>query len=501
MKEISNNTMAGGRHGFNWIAAILSPLSIILMEILFFYPWLISAGKWSRLFPDHIPLSIVSVFILTVLGLVCTRFFTEKRWPLVQIRLCIISCGLIAIAAATGIEYAARPVIAGAYPGSTVIQSLIAAVAGLYFWWRGMTWGLSNFNFDRIYRLFLIGLFALVALALVWGAGTEDGMPSLGFYIAGFFFCSLIALSLSRLHSVQAQLKVKGKEAFSFSRQWASIVVIVTGVTVLVGLAAASLFSFQFGAIITDLLTRASDLLMQGLYYVFIPVGFLMNIFIDFLRFIISLLQTGHAAQPAFSGNLTAPLDISQVFNGALSPVVSAAIKWSLFSLALAAVLWFLYRTIYRYAARKTGDNADEIQESLWSWSTFTADLRLFMNIPKKKIGRSKITPRMKILSSRPAQKENTGRLDIREIYRRLLARAEEIKLPRLQYETPLEYAVRLGAALPNVYPQLISLTDLYNSVRYGGIEPVNAQLEHANSTWTELMEFLGKIGLEPDSR
>jgi hypothetical protein len=499
MKETAKTAAAARESDFNWIDSILTPLGVVLMEVLCFYPWLVSAGKWSRLFPGAAPLSPASAFLLTAAGLVCTGFLTGRRWPLVRIRLSVIACGLITIAAASGIEFALGHAPQDIFTGYEYIPVIITAGAGLYFWWRGMRWGQSGFRFDRIYRLFLFGLLGLVALALVWGTSQEK-MPSLGFYIAGFFFCGLMALSLSRLQSIQEQLRAKGKEALFFSRQWASIAVTVVGIVVILGVAAASLFSSRFGEILSGLLRAASDLLVQGLYYIFIPIGFLMNAVLDFLRFIISLLQSGQAQQPVFSGNSTSPVDLTQIFNGSLPQWVEAIARWTSLALVLTGILYFLYRAIYRHAARREPADTEEIRESLWSWSTFSADLRLFMDISRQKLkGSIKVLPRSKT-RSRNAE-ENTGLLDIREIYRRLLAKAGEIELPRSQHETPLEYAGRLGTAIPGINLQLMGITDLYDSSRYGGIEPGNAQLEEANRSWSALRDSMNKINEKPDNK
>ncbi|MER3479912.1 MAG: hypothetical protein C4327_05340 [Meiothermus sp.] len=56
----------------------------------------------------------------------------------------------------------------------------------------------------------------------------------------------------------------------------------------------------------------------------------------------------------------------------------------------------------------------------------------------------------------------------IRQAYRRFLQQMQRQGLPRAPFESPREYAQRLGTLAPGALPALCELTELYEPVRYG---------------------------------
>jgi hypothetical protein len=494
-----------------WVNSVLLPLVVILMEVFWIYPCLAWAGKWSALTWQRQPLSLASLVFLLGVTFLATRFFLGRRWPLYWIRLSIIACGLIAMFVVVRIEYGTGTgLLSGQWFVQTALALLdsyshphpmvIALLVGVFLWWRGISWGRSPLYSETIYRSFLFGLAALVVLILVWGAGWgadpfKNLVSTVGLYVVGFFFCGLTALALTNLQGIQQQMKEKEGTALVFSRRWLFIIVGVIGGIVLAGIGAASMFSAEFVALLGRLLNIASGLLFKLLEYLLIPIGYLVAGLFYAGQFIINLLAKERAPLTFSSENLTGIGQLPQVIPKALSPEAILAIKWGFFSLVIAGVLFLLARAILRYWSYPAKDEVEEISESLWSWEGFKADLRLFFSLLRQRYRRQ--SHKVTVGSHAPGKFQWQGvevRLDIREIYRRLLWQASDLKIARRHQETPYEYAERLGQAVPEGGVPLSELTNLYVNVRYGDLEAEPRQVDYANSLWRILQRLLGGI-------
>ncbi len=169
--------------------------------------------------------------------------------------------------------------------------------------------------------------------------------------------------------------------------------------------------------------------------------------------------------------------------------------KWAFFALVAIGVVFLLARAIFRNWSLRTKDEIEEIHESLWSWEGFKADLCLFFSMLRQRFARKRKKPAPGSAVPIWYREENTqGRLDIREIYRHLLWEASCSKMARHRHETPLEYAGRLGQAVPEGSEQLSELTNLYVDVRYGDLKAEDKQVDYANSLWRILQSLLGRL-------
>jgi hypothetical protein len=66
--------------------------------------------------------------------------------------------------------------------------------------------------------------------------------------------------------------------------------------------------------------------------------------------------------------------------------------------------------------------------------------------------------------------------------------------MPREKYETPSEYAQRLGKSLPDEKEPLNEITDLYIDARYGEHVIEEKSIDKANNIWRTLSSiFVGK--------
>lgn len=489
----------------NWIAVVLSPVAVILMEVLWVYPWLAWLGEWPQLDWQRPPLSLAALIFLVSISFFVTRFFLSRRWPLRWIQLGIV---LVTIFMVVRVEYGAgyklvsgqwfvhitRVFLDGFSDPHPIGLALIVAV---YLCWRGIRLGHSTFYFNDVYRSFLAGLAALVLLIIVWGVSLGGGSfeslgSTVGLHVAGFFFFGLTALALGNLQAIQRKMLQEEKAPISSSR-WLVILLGVVGGIVLLGIGAASIFSADFVALLGRMLNLTFDLLRQVVHYLLIPLGYLAERMVYAVQFILDLLRGGQPVQPFQTPEFFEPAELPagaapQTFAGG----AILALKWSFFALVAIAVVFLLARAIFRLRSFRAEAEVEEIHESLWSWGGFKTDLRLFLSMILRRWQRKRKEPvPVSAIPSWYLGEDDQGMLSIREIYRRLLWEASYFGIARRRHETPYEYAGRLGQGVPEGSEPVGELTNLYVNVRYGELEAGDRQVDYANSLWQVLRRLL----------
>ena len=490
----------------NWITTVLTPLAIILMEVLWVYSWLVWFGKWPASGIDRPSLSLISLIFLIGASFLATRFLLKQKWALVWSQLSIVLCGLVAIFLVLRFEYNAgygffdgqwfvyisRKILIG----FSALQSLaLAFLVGIFLWWRGIKWGRSRFYFEDIYHSFLFGLFALVLLVIIWGVslgtGSLSGLTSsTGIYVAGFFFFGLSALALGNLRAIQERLSSSEGAGPFLGRRWISIMLGVIGAIIIVGIGLATIFSDDVVTALGQALGTVADWLYKGLYYLLIPLSYITYVIQFVMRLIIRLLMSGEPVEPTEFDFFEPAEQAEQVMSQGLPPAVILAIKWTVFAIIIGLVLFLLTKAVRRIMSFREYKDIEQIDESLWSWQGFKADLRLFFSLLAKRFKRTRKMP-----AASPYEAEETeGMLNIREIYQRLLRETSLLRLARQRNETPYEYAVRFSHAVPESSEYLNEITSVYVNVRYSEIAAEKKQINFANSLWRALKTILRKF-------
>jgi len=494
----------------NWVAAVLFPLAVVLVEVFWFYPWLVWLGKWEVLAWQRPPLSLVSLILLLAISFFVTRLITNQRWPLAWIQLSIVGCGLVAIFIVVRIEYSAGFGLLSSqwfvHTGRVFLDGfqhphpiLIALPVGAYLWWRGISLGRSPLHSASIYRSFLVGIAALVVLMIVWrvslGADSIEALAStVAPYVAAFFFFGLAALALGNMQVIQQKIPLEEPVRLS-NRRWLPILFGIVGGIVLVGTGIASIFSPEFVASMTRLFEPVLEFLRLVMHYLLIPLGYVAAGLFYVMRFIVNLIRGGRTIEPFQTPEFFRREEIPESAQAqGLSDIVILAIKWSLFAIVAVVVIFFLVRAISRYRASRTKADIEQVDESLWSWELFTSDLRLFLSMLRQRLQRKK----KQVIQGIPvpgwlAADDVETTLGIREIYQRLLWQASYFGIARRRHETPYEYTSRLAQAVPDGSKQLGQLTDIYIDVRYSDHEAEDRQVTHANSLWRVLRRLLGR--------
>ena len=495
--------MKNRAQGIDWLTVIIYPLTIILMEAFWIYPWLVWLGVLPVFSEMRPALGLVSVIIVLALSLLVTRVTLRQKWPIWLIQSIIIGTGFVAIFLVLRFEYGSGySFFSGGWfthigqtfeaTFSRPYPMVLAIPVLLYLWWRGIILGRTTSYFSNIYRSFLLGMVMLIALIIIWhissGAENIEGpVSSIGFYVMAFFFFGLIALAICHFSAVRSQMPREDVRQTPAWR-WLPMMLGVIGGIVLLGMGVATIFSQEFVRSIGNGIGVILDFLGKALHYILIPLNYIFEGVFYIIQLIINWLRTDQPLQPDSEGNLGGIEGMEGVVPKAIPPEVLTIIQWVVIAIIAAVVIYFLARAISRYVERRQREDIEEIHESLWSVDEFGNDLRLFFKMMAQKFKRrpaAATVPRFHIDENMP------GRLDIRDIYRHLLWESARSGLARKSHETTREYARRVKKAVPSGSEQLAQITDLYTSVRYGEITAPKEQVDNANSLWKTLRTLI----------
>lgn len=497
----------------NWISIVFMPVAIILMEVFWFYPWLVWVGKLEFFPGDRPPLSLASVIFLLGASYLVTRYLLSRDWSVSWVRTGILLFGLALVYSAIRSEYHAGFSLTDPqwflHTGKTILNLftepdllMIALPASTFLWWRGINRGRRPLLMSDIYRTFLIGIGAFVFLIIAWrlslGSGSlEDLASTIAPQVAAFFFFALSALALTNLHSIQQRMAPE-ETIRSFNRRWLPTLFGVIGGIVLIGIAVAGIFSPEFMAFLGRLLDSVFDIARQVFYYILIPFGYIAAALVYVGMWLVNLIRGGQT--PEFeTPEFFAAEDETEITPGQPLPeIVGLVLKWVLFAIVAIVVTYFLARAISRFRASRSRGDVEEINESIWSWEGFKADLLLFLSSLWQRLRRKrKATAGATAIPYWYGAEDEAsgGRLSIREIYRRLLWQGYRSGTAHRDWETPYEYNRRLSPLIPGGSGQLTELTNLYVSTRYGDIEAPDPQIDHANSLWATLRQLLRRPG------
>lgn len=489
---------------FDWLAVILYPLAVILMEAFWVYPWLVWLGGWPIFSEQRPALSLAAVIIVLAASLLVTRICLRQKWPMRSIQSVIIGGGLVAILLALGVEYGAGYgflsggwfVHVGQVLGSTLTSPhtiVVALPVLLYLWWRGIILGQTTSYFKDIYRSFLLGMVALIVLIILWqiSSGTENFEPpgpGIGLSVIAFFFFGLIAIAVSHLYAMRSSMP-KEEASLASVRRWVPMMLGVVGGMAVVSFFVASVFSEEFFTSIGHGFGVFFSFLGEIFNYILIPFNYIFEAIFYVLRFFLELVRSDQPFQPEGAGNMTIP-GMQAVTQRDLPAAAMLAIKWVVIAIIAAAVIYILARAVSRFRARRAQEEIEEIHESLWSWRGLKDDLKLFFGMMGKKFQRKRVP----VASKPDIDEDESRRLNVREIYRHLLREAARSGVARRRYETASEYAGRLEQAVPDSNEPVDRITDLYIDVRYGEISPPQEQVDNANGLWRALRGLLRRI-------
>jgi hypothetical protein len=415
-----------------------------------------------------------------------------------------MACGLIAIFLVLRIEYSAGyNLLNGSWfatYGNEIISFftkyppfVFGIIAGLYFWWRGINLARSRLYFDDIYHSFLIQLATLVFLIIMWSFTYKSGplkniTSSIGIYVVGFFFFGLLALALTNLRVIQEKFRKKGELSKNFGRRWLTTILIVIGGVIMLGVGFASIFSSQFVSLLGKFMNSISGAYSAVINFILLAIGLLVQLIYDIGEFLINLIPKPKALTTTPE---TSPLVATTTTPGSggvyYNPQLVLIVKLVFLALIVFGVIFLISKAIRRRHQTEQSEDIEEVQESLWSWEGFKADLMVFFKSIFQLFKRTHKPVQANIATDWQVEDDIERRLNIREIYQHLLWHGARLKIPREKYETPSEYARRLGRAVPDGKEPLDEITGLYIDARYGDHPVEEKQNDKANSLWHKL--------------
>jgi hypothetical protein len=486
---------------FDWLATVFYPLAVVLMEAFWVYPWLGWLGSFT-VFPRPRPLlSLASVIIVLAAATLATRFFLRQKWPVSMVQAVVIGLGLVVILLALGIEYNAGYgflsgrwfAYAGQVFGNTFTRPDTMAMALpvlLYLWWRGINLGQTTSYFQNIYRSFILGMIALIALIIIWQISAASGDfpkpgPGIGLNVIAFFFFGLLAIAISHLYMMRSSMLREDAGRISVWR-WLPIMLAIIGGMALVVFGIAGVFSAEFFASVGHGYGAIFGFIGKIFNYILIPFNYLFEGIFWLAQWLINLLRSNQPLQPDGSANMSFEYLLPKTTPAELPAAVLLAIKWLVIAVIAAAVIFILAKAVSRFRNRRADEEIEEIHESLFSWRGLRGDLRELLGMMGKKFQR-KLAP----AATGYYSDDESRRLNIREIYRHLLREAASSGLARGRHETPVEYSGRLGRMVPESREPLTRLTDMYEGVRYGEIDAKEKQVDSANGLWRTLRGLL----------
>jgi len=473
------------------------------MEAFWVYPWLVWLGVWPVFVELRPALSLVSVIIVLAISLIVTRVTIRREWPEWIIRSVVIGCGFVTILLVLGIEYRADYLFLsggwflhlGQMLWSTFESTypvVLALPVLLYLWWRGIILGRTTSYFDSIYRSFLFGMVALIVLIIFWQltSGTADfGGPgsTIGFYVIAFFFFGLVAMAICHLYIIRRRMHREDAAMTSIWRWLPIMMGVIVGIVV-IGLGAASLFSAEFFATVEEISKVVFGGLGKIINYILIPFNYIFAGIVYVLRWILDLIRPEQPPELEGPGDMGMP-GMQETATRDIPPILTTVLQWLVVVVIVAIVIYILARAISRFRARRERDEIEEIHESLWSLDGFKDDLRLLLNMVGQKFKR-----KPKPVTGYHFDEDVPGRMDIREIYRHLLWEGARSGVARRKHETTSEYEGRLGQYVPDGKEPLARITNLYDDVRYGEIQPREKQVDNANNLWKTLRSLLKSL-------
>jgi hypothetical protein len=483
----------------NYLNDIFYPFSVILMESFWLFPWLMWIGLWPYFGEQDPALSLVSLIIVLVVSLVLTRIITRQNWPIWLIRTVIIGAGVITLLIVLRIEYNGGYGIFNTgwwgFAGDKLAHFfdnphpiVVAIIAVIYLWWRGIGLGRSTSQFRNIYTSFLKGIVFTIVLIILWrltsGEDTfEKPGGEIALYVIGFFFFSLVSIAIGHLYVMHRSMP-KEEAALTSGWRWVPMMVGVIGGMMVIGFVIAIAFSEDMFQVLRTGFRYVSDAAGQVIEWLSVPLNWIMEIIVKFISWIVGMLRTESGQTGNVSGG--GPFEDIEVKGFDFPPEAAAAIKWIIIALVVGVIIFFLARAISRFWTSRAGDRIEEIHESIWDADEIRNDFRKFF----------------KNLGNLFRRKPQTGtgyhfdtgagkKMDMREIYRHLLWEGKNSGIPRRKHETVTEYARRLEKTLPEGTEPVDTITDLYTDVRYGDIGIQEEKVDNANTLWDTLRNML----------
>ncbi len=454
------NHEPAGSLNINWRREAILPAQA-LAEAILVAPWLLGLLPGGR---TRVPMVAVGACLALMLGTAyLTRAMDAARIP------ALIQRGLILIgmvgASALALNLAVFTVPDLAHwawlraPSRHIFdlarllpEAAIATMSVAWLCWRGLQLAERLPTIVDVAMSFQIGIIALALLVVI------NVERDLTIFIPAFFFCQLVAVSLTRVEMMPRERGVRS-ESTAFSGWWVAVLVGSTGVVVFL----ASLVSAIILGIGPDeLLVRlwpVLSILAVPVVLIFVAFAALLGLV---LEAIIRLLQDWLATVASQFFKLTPGSD-NPVERLGQTDTTSRLVQYAQVIVVLLVVLIVLVavaRSI-RQRRRQTEGEA-ELYESVWSGRALLQKLR------RQWQNRLAQLRNLASIVDRFGANGLWAALTLRRIYVQTVRLAASRGYPRPPSQTPYEHLNTLEQAFPGCEPELAQITEAYVGAHYG---------------------------------
>jgi len=350
-----------------------------------------------------------------------------------------------------------------------VIPDIPAPVAGALaaplVLWRGIVLGGQEFSHFAAEQAFRRGIGWSVLFTVLLAVFYESEVfalarPAAAGYVLGFFFLSLVLLTLARLLGIWEEVRGKDPRALTFNRPWFAVALaVVTGI-VLVGAGLGRLAGLDLWPYAAPVLRLLSPVLEA----IFLVLFFVASVIARILLYVIERLpwrgQRVLQLPEPFGDTLRSMRDLR------LDPQVVAGARWGMVALVV-LLLALIFLVVVIRGRRRAAPGEEDERESVWEGTGLQKRLRrLLARRPRPRPG--------------PGLVETSEVVAIRRIYRRFLRAAAEAGMPRGRAQTAREFARAIAPLGADPDTALQDLTGIYEAVRYGAYRPHGDEVARA---------------------
>ena len=347
------------------------------------------------------------------------------------------------------------------------LRAAIAAAMAVGLWWRGGRIAASDSPEETLETSFRIGVAALAAAAIADAALPAD----LNVYPVLFIFTasSLAGLAMSHLSSPSEQAAKRA----TWPKVIGALVVGVLLVGLIAGLVENTVLPLVTGAVRAVMgftIERIVAPVLSTLLYPFVAA-------MDWLfSALLNLFRTDLEQQVAEGFNLAIP-EVEQIEEKEGAPAVLQIIQIAgiaVLTVVVVVALFFLARA-FRRRRRGRYEYPEGARESVIAGNDPLLDAaRLLFDLLPERLRRRRVRRDLRPPDGEP------GVVEAFEIYYSLLGMAERRGVLREEYESPLEFEVRLG---PLFAPGLVEkATAAFNRACYGNLPPSETDLADLRS-------------------
>jgi hypothetical protein len=347
------------------------------------------------------------------------------------------------------------------------LRAAIAAAMAVGLWWRGGRIAASDSPEETLETSFRIGVAALAAAAIADAALPAD----LNVYPVLFIFtaASLAGLAVSHLSSPSEQAAKRA----TWPKVIGALVLVVLLVGLIAGLVENTVLPLVTGAVravVGFTIERIVAPVLSTLLYPFVAA-------MDWLfSALLNLFRTDLEQQVAEGFNLAIP-EVEQIEEKEGAPAVLQIIQIAgiaVLTVVVVVALFFLARA-FRRRRRGRYEYPEGARESVIAGNDPLLDAaRLLFDLLPERLRRRRVRRDLRPPDGEP------GVVEAFEIYYSLLGVAERRGVLREEYESPLEFEVRLG---PLFAPGLVEkATAAFNRACYGNLPPSETDLADLRS-------------------